>query len=158
MSKKVLLIIIAVVVLMMSMMGVGFFILWHKMSLTMDQVQTAGGVQKPEERKVEEAKAVIMPVHKLETLIVNLADQGGKRYLRVTMELELSSADLAKEIQQRLPQVRDSILMILPTKEYAKISTTEGKIELRDEIIARLNSFLRSGTINTIYFTEFVVQ
>jgi flagellar protein FliL len=158
MSNKILLIIIGVVLLMMSMMGVGFFILWHKMSLTVAQVQTATGVQTPEEKKAEEAKPVIMPVHKLDTLIVNLADQGGKRYLRVTMELELSTPDLVKEIQQRLPQVRDSILMILPTKEYARISTTEGKIELRDEIIAKLNGFLRSGTINTIYFTEFVVQ
>ncbi len=157
MSNKGLLIIIGVVVLMMSMMGVGFFVLWHKMSATVAQVQAANGIAKPED-KAEEEKSAVMPMHKLETMIVNLADQGGKRYLRVTMELELKTPELAKEIEQRLPQVRDSILMILPTKEYSQISTTEGKIQLRDDIIAKLNSFLRTGTINTIYFTEFVVQ
>ena len=158
MSNKIMIIIIGVMVLMIGMMGAGFFILWQKMSQTVAHVETVAGVAKPEDKKVEDAKPVIMPVYKLETMIVNLADKGGKRYLRVTMELELSGNDLSKEIQQRLPQVRDSILMILPTKEYAQISTSEGKTELRDEIITKLNEFLRSGTINTIYFTEFVVQ
>ena len=91
-------------------------------------------------------------------MIVNLADQGGKRYLRITMELELSAPELTAEIDKRLPQLRDAILMILPTKTYAEIGSTEGKIALRDELIAKLNSFLKTGTVTTIYFSEFVVQ
>ena len=95
---------------------------------------------------------------KLDTLIVNLADQGGKRYLRVTMELELSAPEVYEEIDLRMPQIRDAILMVLPTKQYADISTTEWKVQLRDEMIARMNTILKTGTITTIYFTEFVVQ
>jgi flagellar FliL protein len=97
-------------------------------------------------------------------MIVNLADHGGKRYLRVTMEMELKVEegvdpfDLKEEIDNRLPQLRDTILMILPSKQYADISSTAGKIALRDEIIAKLNSYLKKGQIATIYFTEFVVQ
>ena len=63
-----------------------------------------------------------------------------------------------EELDKRLPQLRDAILMILPTKQYADISSTAGKIALRDEIMARLNSYLKKGQITTIYFTEFVVQ
>jgi flagellar FliL protein len=48
--------------------------------------------------------------------------------------------------------------MILPTKQYADIATTPGKLALRDEIMAKLNTYLKKGQINTIYFTEFVVQ
>jgi flagellar FliL protein len=48
--------------------------------------------------------------------------------------------------------------MILPAKQYADISSTEGKIALRDEIIAKTNALLQTGKIVTIYFTEFVVQ
>jgi flagellar FliL protein len=156
MSNKILIIIIGVVILMMSMMGVGFYILWHKMSVTVAQIQNAGADHK--EQKPEETKPLIGTIFKLETMIVNLSDQGGKRYLRVTMQLELSKPELTAELDQRLPQVRDSILMILPTKEFAQINATEGKVQLRDEIIAKLNSFLKSGTITNIYFTEFVVQ
>jgi flagellar FliL protein len=149
MSNKVLIIIVAVFVLMIGLMGGGFFILWKQMSNTVAQVQE---------------EVTIGPIYKLDTLIVNLADQGGKRYLRITMELELKPAenidvkDVIDELERRLPQIRDTILMLLPSKQYADIATTAGKLALRDEIMNKLNGFLKKGQINTIYFTEFVVQ
>jgi flagellar FliL protein len=166
MSKNVLIIIIAVFVLLMGMMGGGFFLLWSQMSATVAQVQqqnTDEDAQEAEEEIVQE-EATIGPLYRLDTLIVNLADHGGKRYLRVTMELELKpgedieSEELVEEIEMRMPQLRDTILMILPTKQYADISTTPGKTALRDEVMAKLNSFLKKGQISKIYFTEFVVQ
>ena len=158
MSKKVIIIVAAAFLLVMAMMGGGFFLMWQKMSATVAQVQSANTQAPAEEEKPVEEDPGIGPIYKLETMIVNLADQGGKRYLRVTMELELSKPEMVEEIDKRLPQLRDAVLMILPTKTYADIGTTQGKINLRDEIIAKLNSFLKTGTINTIYFSEFVVQ
>jgi flagellar protein FliL len=164
MSNKVLIIIVAVFVLMIGLMGGGFFILWKQMSNTVAQVQQQNSEQaEPEEAPAEE-EVTIGPIYKLDTLIVNLADQGGKRYLRITMELELKPAenidvkDVIEDVERRLPQIRDTILMILPSKQYADIATTSGKLALRDEIMAKLNTFLKKGQINTIYFTEFVVQ
>jgi flagellar FliL protein len=89
---------------------------------------------------------------------VNLADHGGKRYLRVTMALELSEPEAQTTIESRLPQIRDAILMILPTKKYDDISTTEGKIALRNELMENINGLMTKGHVNNIYFTEFVVQ
>jgi flagellar FliL protein len=94
----------------------------------------------------------------LDTFIVNLADEGGKRYLRITMDLELTQESLLKEMEQRLPQVRDGILMILPSKRFDDIRTVEGKAGLRNEIIAKLNGMLGHEGVANIYFTEFVVQ
>lgn len=161
MSKKIIIIIIGVVFLFMGTMGAGFFILWTKMSTAVAQVQAGvAGEQGEEDIDTEEEaeEIAIGTIYKLDTMIVNLADKGGKRYLRITMELELSAPELIEEIEMRLPQLRDSILMILPTKTYDDIGTTEGKIGLRDMLLARLNSFLKTGQIVTIYFSEFVVQ
>ena len=164
MSNKVLIIIAAVFVLMMGMMGTGFFILWKQMNTAVAQVQQQSGEPAEEEVETKEPEVAIGPTYKLDTLIVNLADQGGKRYLRVTMELELKPAEnvevteVIEELEKRMPQIRDSILMILPSKQYAEISTTQGKIALRDQIISTLNEYLKKGQISTIYFTEFVVQ
>lgn len=159
MSKNVLIIIIAVFVLMMGMMGGGFFLLWKQMSATVTQVAQQNGTEEAEaEAEAEVQEVTIGPMYKMDTMIVNLADRGGKRYLRVTMQFELSNLEVAEEIEKRLPQMRDSILMILPAKQYADISTTQGKIALRDELMAQLNGYLKTGAINTIYFTEFVVQ
>lgn len=152
MSKTVLIIIISVAVLFMGMVGAGFFILWNKISqMPMDTATV-------EELAVEEEENVIGPLYSLDTMIVNLAGHGGKRYLRVTMALELSDPEAMTTIESRLPQVRDAILMILPVKTYDDVSTTDGKIALRAEVMEKINELMTKGRVNNIYFTEFVVQ
>jgi len=90
---------------------------------------------------------------------VNLADPGGNRYLRVTMDLEVVGGKPAEdEMAKRVPQLRDAILMILPSKRYADINTTEGKTAMRDELMGAINSLLAAAKVNRIYFKEFVIQ
>ena len=152
MSKMLMIIIVSVVLLFMGAVGGGFFILWNKISQLPQDPATV------EEIPVEEEENAIGPLYSLDTMIVNLADRGGKRYLRVTMALELSDPEAMTTIESRLPQVRDAILMILPTKKYDDVSTTEGKIALRKEIMEKINSLMTKGQVNNLYFTEFVVQ
>ena len=152
MSKTVLIIIISVAVLFMGMVGAGFFILWNKIS------QVPVDPSKVAEMAVEEEENVIGPLYPLDTMIVNLSDDGGKRYLRVTMALELSDPESVDTIESRLPQIRDAVLMILPTKTYDDVSTTDGKIALRNQIMEKINTLMTKGRLNNIYFTEFVVQ
>ncbi len=157
MSKKVLIIIISCSVLMVGGMGAGFFIMWSKVS-SLSQQAVPAGEETEEEAEEEEAPPEIGPMFSLDTFIVNTADAGGTRYLRVTMDLELSEETLMEELQKRMPQIRDSILMILPTRKIADIQNIEGKIALRDEIKEKLNSFLQNGSITNLYFKEFVIQ
>lgn len=94
----------------------------------------------------------------LDTFVVNLADSGGKRYLRATLQLELVPEQVAETFEQRLPQIRDVILTILPTKTFEDIRTVAGKAALREEILQRLNTLLNVEGVANIYFTEFVIQ
>ena len=152
MSKTLMIIMIAVVLLFMGMVGAGFFILWSKISqMPQDPALTA-------EVDVEEDTNDLGPLFNLDTMIVNLAGHGGKRYLRVTMALEIDDPEAVTAFENRLPQVRDAILMILPTKKYEDVSSTEGKIALRTEIMEKVNSLVTKGQVKNIYFTEFVVQ
>jgi flagellar FliL protein len=136
-------------------MGGGVFMIWSKLSAMSalaardGDAETEAGRSKPEE---------IKPVVSLDTFIVNLADSGGSRYLRVTMDLETGNKAAADEIGKRVPQLRDAVLMILPTKRFADISTLEGKTALREEIIGALNGMLGSAAVSRIYFKEFVIQ
>jgi flagellar FliL protein len=152
MSKKGLIIIIAVAVLFVGMVGAGFFILWNKIAqMPLDPAKAA-------EMPVEEEENVIGPLYTLDTMIVNLADHGGKRYLRITMALELNDPESVATIESRLPQIRDAVLMILPTKTYDDVSTTDGKIALRNQVMEKINTLMTKGRVTNIYFTEFVVQ
>ena len=156
MSNKLLFIILGVVLLLVIGMGGGLFMMWSKLSTMNAQIVSAAEAK--EGGQPVGTEPMIGPIMALDTFIVNLADPGGKRFLRVTIDLELSTAELKDELTSRLPQVRDAILMVLPTKRFEDISSTDGKIALRDELLASLNGFLTTGQVNQIYFKEFVVQ
>jgi flagellar protein FliL len=153
MSKKTIIIVAAISVIVLAIIGGGFFMLWQKLS-ALDKPKT-GDPAKAQE-KVEQG--VIGPIFSLDTFIVNLSDQGGKRYLRITMGLELGDPKSAEELTKRLPQIRDSILMILPSRKVDELQTIEGKNSLRTEIISNLNGLLGKEIVKKIYVTEFVIQ
>lgn len=155
MSNKILILLIAVLMILMVGMGGGLFLMWNKLSAINLQANANAAGQPGQEGSLEQPLGTI---YALDTFIVNLADKGGNRYLRITMDLELGIPELETEIEKRLPQIRDSILMILPSKRFADISSVDGKIALRDEILQTLNGFLLKGEITNIYFKEFVVQ
>jgi len=156
MSKKVIIIIIAAVFIFMGAIGGGFFMLWSKMS-QMNAASSEVAAQN-EDEAAEEEDGTIGPMYSLDSFVVNLAEGGSNRYLRVTMELELDNENLKTEIEQRLPQVRNAMLMILPSKMASEINTIEGKTALRDQIMDEINNFLTTGEVTNIYFTEFVIQ
>ncbi|MFZ0132718.1 MAG: flagellar basal body-associated FliL family protein [Desulfobacterales bacterium] len=153
MSNKVLIIIAIVTVLVLGMMGTGFFFMWNKMNAANAHTAVPGETQPPSEEPVK-----IGPIHELETFIVNLADEGGGRYLRVTMNLELKDKDTVALVQERLSLIRNGVLMLLPSKKYLDIATIEGKTALRAELVEKMNGFLKPDSVANVYFTEFVIQ
>ena len=153
MSNKLIFLVVAVLMVLTIGLTAGFFMMWNKLSdlnvqATMAATSNNGKVQ----------AAALGPLYSLDTFIVNLADAGRNRYLRVTMDLELAASTDAGTLSERLPQVRDSILMILPSKQFDEIASMEGKIALRDEIMDKLNSLFARTVVTNIFFTEFVVQ
>ena len=97
-------------------------------------------------------------IYSMKPFIVNLADESGGRYLKVKFEMELNSKELVPEIESRMPQLTDSVIMLLSSRSFEDIANYEGKDRMRNEIMLRLNSFLTTGFIRRIYFTEFVMQ
>ncbi|MBI5491397.1 MAG: flagellar basal body-associated FliL family protein [Deltaproteobacteria bacterium] len=94
----------------------------------------------------------------LEPFIVNLQDNSGTRYLKLTINLELGPDSNSSELTAQAAQVRDSLIILLSSKSYADIGTVEGKYQMRDEIVARVNQYLTKGKVKTAYFTDFVIQ
>lgn len=106
--------------------------------------------------KIEEPAAGIM--YPLEPFIVNLAGSEGKRFLKVSITLELSSPGLRTEVVENLQKVTDSILILLSSKNFEDVYSIQGKFKLKDEITTRVNRFLLLGHVKDAYFTEFVIQ
>ena len=155
-SKLMLIIIIAVVVLLGGAAAGYFFFM-------------GGGEEKPKEPTAKEAKGKegenkpdappASQVVKMQPFVVNLADEGGKRYLKLTLNLGLKDPQMVKVVEPYLPQIRDSILLLLTSKAYADIASVAGKIRLRNEILSIINRTLGAKAgVHAVYFTEFVIQ
>jgi len=151
MSNKLIFLVVAVLLVVTLGLAGGFFMMWNKLSALNTQSNAAAQNQQGQ-------TAALGKLFPLDTFIVNLADQERSRYLRVTMDLELLAPADSEKLNQRLPQVRDRILMLLPSKRFADIASTEGKSALRDEMIGKLNDLFPGTVITNIFFTEFVVQ
>jgi len=97
-------------------------------------------------------------IYSMEPFIVNLADQGRPRYLKIKISIESQEIKVNEEYEKRLPQLRDMVLTVLSSRSYGEISDSGGKMKLREEIITKLNGLLRTFQVKTVYFTEFVIQ
>ena len=97
-------------------------------------------------------------LYPLDTFTVNLKSDAGRRYLKVTMSLELEGEELSLELDAKSPVLRDRIIRILTSKTLEEISSKKGKQKVSTQIMDTLNAMISDGTINGIYFTEFVIQ
>ncbi len=94
----------------------------------------------------------------IDSFVVNVSDGENDRFLKVKIDLEVSSAEVGKEIEQRMPQVKDIMIGLLSSQNATTVRSMEGKDHLREQVLARLNAVVRTGVVRQVLFTEFVVQ
>jgi flagellar FliL protein len=96
----------------------------------------------------------------MEEFIVNLTDGSGfgKRYLKTSIELEVSSEEGINSIEAHVTQLKDAILMLLSSRSVEEVITVEGKLELKQALLVRVNQTLSDNVVRELYFTEFVIQ
>ena len=144
-KSKLKLIIIAIVVLLIGVGGIFGYSKFNK------------GKEKKAKISQADKASIVLP---LNSFVVNLMDkQGvGKRYLKVTMGLEINKEEDKLLIENHNAQLRDTVLLLLSSQSLKEINTMEGKLELKHEILSRMNQILGNDTVRKIFFTEFVVQ
>lgn len=96
-------------------------------------------------------------VMSLPPITVNLSEPGGRRYLKLGLEVEVNS-DVGNQLKENNARIRDAIIMLLAGKTYGDVSSPDGKVLLKAEIAARINQILGSQRVVRVYFTDFVVD
>jgi flagellar FliL protein len=94
---------------------------------------------------------------RMDGLVVNPAGSDG-RYLAVSIAFESKSASAKAELEKKTVVVRDAILSLLSAKTVEELSDPDQRDELKAKLLKETNSILGRGTINRLYFTEFVLQ
>jgi len=109
----------------------------------------------PKETKVTETLGTIVPMR---DYLVNLIDYGGRRYLKVSLSLEVKDEKVSAEIETKKTVLRNYIINILSSKTFNDIKSVEGKSHLRKAIILKCNFILKSGKVLNVYFNDFIIQ
>ncbi|WP_027177051.1 flagellar basal body-associated FliL family protein [Desulfovibrio aminophilus] len=153
-KKKGLIKWIILAVLLLALGGGGFFA--YKKFLAKppadpaqaEQTQAEGQGKDGKEAKPAEGQVVSLPV-----FLVNLADPLGRRYLKLAMDVEAKA-----EIAKNEAKIKDALLLLLSSKTYQELSTLDAKIQLKQDIVQRLNLILGNGKVVQVYFTDMVIQ
>ena len=111
-----------------------------------------------EQAELEKQAKQVGPMVNIDTFFVNLSDDQENHNLMASITLELDSEEVLVEINSRMQQVKDSVLLLLGGKKFNEIFDLQGKIQLRAELIDKINSILLKGSVKRIYFTDFVIQ
>jgi flagellar basal body-associated protein FliL len=148
--------------------------------------ETLGIGGKPAETRVQYIeKPKVGMMYPLRDRVVNLADPGVMRYLKITVVLELADHSgkeipkgeaykkaqehLKAEMAGTLPLFEDEITTILTSKTSAELMAADGKQRLREEIKARLNKALDKHAshskdpkakeeVLSVFFSDFIIQ
>ncbi len=153
-GKKKMLIIIIIVLLLAIAGGVaGFFMLKSK---NQDEEPQDPGEKVPVPEISQSSE--IGPMIEVTEFVVNIISEDNNHYVKAAMSLELSSEELKEEADHRMPQIRDAILLLIGNKTYEELHDLQGKKQLKAEIMSKVNSFLQTGKVRAVYFTDFVVQ
>lgn len=111
------------------------------------------------EEKKEGGKKGEKPVTSIQNIITNLADPGGKRYVRISVDFDFASDDDAADFADKYQaQVKDAILTLLWSKTSQDISGVEGMLALRTEIQSRVNQIMGQGKVRQVFITDRVIQ
>jgi len=141
------LIIIIIVVIAVLAGGGGAFFFFSKSAG--DKGQKKG---KEDIKKDESVMLVLDP------FVVNLNDPGATKFLKVSMQIELSGPAILEIAKGKTPQIRDAVINLLTSKTSDSLMSPEGKLQLKDEINLMANQILGNNTVKNVYLTEFVMQ
>ncbi len=99
----------------------------------------------------------------LETFTVNLqADGGGDHYLQVGIDLKVADQPTVDVVKLHMPEIRNSMLLLLSSKSAEQIASLEGKqalsAEIQEQVNKPLNAKATGKGVTGVYFTSFVIQ
>ncbi|MBL4902540.1 flagellar basal body-associated FliL family protein [Desulfotalea psychrophila] len=152
-KKKLIIIIAAAVVLLLIIGGAAYFFLL-KPEPVEEEVDPGLDVPVPEITQ----STTIGPMIEIKEFIVNIISEEDRHYVKASFTIELNKEEAVEETNQRMAQIRDAILLLIGNKTYEELQDLQGKKQLKAELVSKINSFLQTGKVKAIYFTDFVVQ
>jgi flagellar protein FliL len=107
--------------------------------------------------------------------VINLADPGGYRYVRLGLVMEFAPKEmtfytakaeerkkqedaLREEVTRQKAVIEDAVIGIVSNKAFGDIFNLKGKDDLKEELRTAVDGRLPGMQVLRVYFTDFLVQ
>jgi flagellar FliL protein len=136
-SKKLLLIIVGVVVLALIGAGAAFFLLKKN---TADNEEG----DEPAAPAVQHSSKPRTPPTflALDSMVVNLADPGGNRFVQLGITLQLQDAKTGESMAAYMPSIRSGVLLLISQRTADEMLQVKGKAQLSADIMAEISDVM----------------
>ena len=151
-GKKKLIMLIAAAVLLLGGGGGAYDFLVFNKSQDADPSKAASLIR-PAPDQVQ-----IGPMVEVREFVVNIIGVDSPHYVKAALTLELDRQSTLDEVNRRMPQIRDAILLLIGNKTFEELQDIQGKNQVKAEVKSKINSFLVTGRVDNVYLTDFVVQ
>lgn len=92
--------------------------------------------------------------------MTNLSDDNVKRYVRLTVEIEISDRNMnnAKILDTRITEIRNNIILLLNSYSAEQLNTATEKNNLKNEIKNMIDSIAQKEIVLDVNFSNLIVQ
>ena len=116
------------------------------------------GAEKPAKKKSHGDDLTMGPVFAIDNLVINLMSEGGTKYAKISLGLELDAQELAPEMLAKKALATDIVIAVISARTSEELMTMKGKETVKNEIMEKINERLKDGRVKNVYFTNFIVQ
>lgn len=104
------------------------------------------------EPSIEQVLDVSVDIPEITT---NLADNG---FVRISFKIQTDSKKAKKELEQRMFQANNIIILALSDKTAENIKGKDGQKQFEEELKKQINEIMQEGKVEKVYITQFILQ
>lgn len=98
--------------------------------------------------------------------VVSFSSQNNARFMQFSIDIMSREAAVIKQVEEHMPVIRSSLLMLFGSQDYEVMVTREGKEKLLLDAVDDINTILqrvsgaeeKTALVEAAYFDSFVIQ
>ncbi len=97
-------------------------------------------------------------IHNITGIVVNAKDSQGRRFIVAEYAVETSEKQVVEELKNRDPQIRNEIITFLRGHTIEQVLANPFQEISKTYLKNAINSRLNSGEIDSVYYTQLIIQ
>jgi flagellar protein FliL len=159
--KIVIIVLLVIIVLGLGFGGAYFFL--NKNSENSKGTTTIPTANNLNQTMPNSAVQLSSYTYSMDEFLVNLADEGGKRFFKVKLFIgyeptKKKEKNMLAELEEKKPIIRDVINSVLRAKKSTDLATQQNVDDLKKELLTRMAPYFENGRVNNIYFNDILIQ